>query len=174
MTSVWISPELLAGGRGIAPAATVAVSAPEEVFVLRRSGRRPLRFAGMLMIEHAGVAADGGRRHAIRIYETTSSSLVIEIALESESLGALAHIVTEEVDSMAAAEEFLRSYDPAEQAALLIALHGIGTGGVVAQAAALEREALRLRADFDSVRAAVFAAAGADDKDMNDTAERIN
>jgi hypothetical protein len=173
MTSVWISPELLAGGRRAAPAAAAAVSAPEQAFVLRRSGLRPLRFAGMLMIEHAGRATEGERGHAIRIYETTSGSLVIEIALASASAESVAHIVTQEVDSMAAAEEFLRGYDPAGQAALLTALPG-GSRGVVAQAASLEREALRLRHDFEVARAAVFAAAGADDHDTNDTAERIN
>jgi hypothetical protein len=177
MNSVWISPELSLGvqNRGMTPIAPLpAAVAPEIAYIIRRSGQRPLRFEGMLMVEHVSPAEGMERRHTIRLYETTQGAVVIEIALEAADGSVLPHIVTEMVDSMGEAESFIRSYDPAAQAPLMLDLSSLDGQSISAQAAALETGARRLRTDFEQVRAAVLSATDTDGASQDNLAKRTN
>jgi hypothetical protein len=182
MTSVFTHPNLDALIRGIAPGAPVAAvaapiasvepvaPAPMQPVVLRRSGTQPMRFEGMLMVEQVSAGDDGQRRHAVRIFETAAESLVIEIALEWPGGDRLAHVVVDEVADVEGAEAFLLSYDPGRQAALARADAADDIDPVAAQAIALSAEARRLRHDFSTVCAGLFAAFG----DLNTPSRRTN
>jgi hypothetical protein len=163
MTSVWISPEIApAAGGWLAIRGQTEAAEPAKQFLLRRSGGRPARFSGMLMLEHAAAASQGERRHVIRLYETLSGTIVIEVVLEAGGDVGLPHSVAAEVDSLEEAEAFLTDYDPASEAS-------VSTGPLAAQALRLEAEAARLRTDFDACRRAVFTAFSAPDNDAGPT-----
>jgi hypothetical protein len=159
MTSVWISPELASAARGwsMGRVRTQAVQ-PAEGFLLKRSGGRPVRFSGMLMMEHRGAAAGAERRHTIRLYETVAGTIVIEVVLAAGDGEGLPHSAISEVNDLEEAEAFLSAYDPAAEASAV-------SGAFLAQAMRLEAEAGRLRADFDTCRKAVFAACATSDQE---------
>jgi hypothetical protein len=180
MTSVWLSPELKAIRSGRSPRALTGgglaglwSDAPVSRVVLRRSGQRPLSFEGMLLVGHVSDASDDSlRQHAIRLYETVAGFFVVEIALEAVDGSVLPHAVVEEVSTLAEAEAFLSAYDPAAQAPLTLdVVEEHGAFPLARMADALSREAARLRDDFETARAAVFAAAG---QSTNDTLQRAN
>jgi hypothetical protein len=180
MTSVWLSPELKAIRSGRSPRALTGgglaglwSDAPLSRVVLRRSGMRPLVIDGMLLVSHVNACEDESlRRHAIRLYETASGFFAVEIALESGDGSVLPHALVEEVSTLAEAEAFLNAYDPAAQAPLTLdVVEEHGAFPLARTAHALSREASRLRNDFETARAAVFAAAG---QSMSDTLQRAN
>ncbi len=157
MTSVWINPELdrIVGRAACAP----AEAAPRRAFVIQRSGGRPARFDGMLMLAHETEAEPGRRSHAIRIYETEAGAFVVEIALTGKFGDILPHVAMAEVQTLEDAVDFLRSYDPASEARLIAAPEARGAMGLAAQAAALAAEVDQLRQDYSVARAAILAAA---------------
>jgi hypothetical protein len=173
MSSVWLSPELKAIRAGRMPKALLSGSslqslwsdAPTKSYVLRRSGGKPLSFNGILLIEHVSREEDESlRRHAIRLYE-------IILATADDSI--LAHAIATEVESLADAEAFLATYDPAGQAALAVTVdeptQDAFTVGDMAER--LRAEAARLRNDFEEARVAVFAAARIEERE---TTQRVN
>jgi hypothetical protein len=174
MTSVWISPEMAAMLSGAAHADAAPAAAPAGAILLRRSGGRPIRFDGMLDHEHAEPADEGERGHTIRIYETNRDGFVIEIALAADDGLAPPHVLAAEVGSLVEAEGVLFGYDPAAQAALRLDLGAGRTTTIAADAARFEREAMRLRANFEAARAAVFGSIDQSDDDAPFSAERIN
>ncbi len=159
MASLRLSPELKALHGGLqqaAPAPVAAahagrIDAPTTRYVLRRSGMRPLAFTGMLLLSHS--ADDGNdleRRHAIRIYETTDLSFIVEIALFAPNGDGVAHASAVEVGSLQEVEDFLNAYDPSAQAALTLTVDesGIDAFAVGMLADSLRTDAERLRRDF--------------------------
>ncbi|MGL5116761.1 MAG: hypothetical protein ACRC7C_15690 [Beijerinckiaceae bacterium] len=185
MTSVWLSPELKAIRSGRSPRALTGgglaglwSDAPLARMILRRSGLRPLAFNGMLLVAHRNDAAGESLRcHTIRLYETADGVFIVEIALEAEDGSALPHAVVEEVSTLAEAEAFLNAYDPSAQAPLTLdVVEEHGAFPLARTADALSREALRLRDDFETARAAIFAAAGQPmtDQSTTDTLQRAN
>jgi hypothetical protein len=184
MTSVFTHPDLDALIRGIAHGASAAAvaapgaaasvepaaQAPMQQVVLCRSGMQPMRFEGMLMVEQASASDDGQRRHVVRLFETAADTLVIAIALEWPGGDRLAHVVVDEVADVEGAESFLLSYDAGRQAALGRAEASVDIDPVAAQAIALSAEARRLRHDFSTVCAGLFAAFG----DLNTPSRRTN
>jgi hypothetical protein len=182
MSSVWLSPELKAIRAGRMPKALLPSSslqslwsdAPTTAYVLRRSGAKPLSFSGILLVEHEPRTGDDSlRRHTIRLYETTDQIFVVEIALSAPDGSVLAHAVSTEVGSLAEAEVFLSTYDPAGQAALALTVdepnHDAFT--IADMAESLRVEASRLRNDFEEARAAVFAAGRIEEQDIT---QRVN
>jgi hypothetical protein len=155
MASVWISPELhrIVGRAASAP----SDAAPLRAFVIQRSGGRPLRFDGMLMLSHE---ADPARRsHAIRLYERRSGGYVVEIALTAASGDIVPHVAMAEAETLEEAADFLRDYDPASEARLTVPHDARGAMGLAGQAAALAAEIDGLREDYTRARSAILAAA---------------
>ncbi|MGL4636216.1 MAG: hypothetical protein ACRCWF_09565 [Beijerinckiaceae bacterium] len=180
MTSVWLSPELKAIRAGRMPRAlsggglgSLWSDAPVQRFVLRRSGHRPVVFNGMLLLEHTNTVADESvRRHTVRLYETDYGRFMLEITLDTPDNSCIAHAMVEDVASLAEAEDMLRSYDPSGQAALALELSDEADGYSIARMAlSLERDAARLRADFETTKAALFASAETTTADM---LQRVN
>jgi hypothetical protein len=182
MSSVWLSPELKAIRAGRMPKALLSGSslqslwsdAPTAAYVLRRSGAKPLAFNGVLLIEHVSREEDESlRRHAIRLYESTDGAFIVEIILATADDSILAHAIATEVESLADAEAFLATYDPAGQAALAVTVdeptQDAFTVGDMAER--LRAEAARLRNDFEEARVAVFAAARTEEQE---TTQRVN
>jgi hypothetical protein len=155
MSLVWTHPELDALLRWrMAPAGEAVPEArPDASVRLRRSGTMPLVFEGMLLASHQGTEQTG-RRHTIRLYETTDETYVVEIVLSDPDGSAPAFSMAEEADSLEEVLAVLSSHDPASQAAF----HGGMTGDIAAEANKLFQEATRLRHDFNMACRTLFPA----------------
>jgi hypothetical protein len=117
-----------APGMGVS-AGSDADTVPSQGFLLRRSGERPLRFTGMLLAAHEETSETGARL-AIRLYETTGSTFVIEINHHDERKCAVPHAIAREVSSPEEAADVFKSFDPrriVDTSRLAAALRGEAT-----------------------------------------------
>jgi hypothetical protein len=168
MVSVWISPEFRgqrAPGLPVDQPVTDLVqpwsNAPLERFRLRRSGARPFTFDGILLLSHEPEMQDGdARRHALRLYETTGGTVVVEISLIAADGSQLPHSRVEEVSGLDEALDLIADYDPRAQAPLTLPITAdIDAPTMVRAAEGFRAETERLAADFTLAREAVLAAA---------------
>jgi hypothetical protein len=170
MTSIWLSPELKAIRAGRSPRALASVElaslwsdAPVCHYLLRRSGGRPVRFDGILLVEHLPDGSDGHegqRAHTARIYETTDQRIVVELVLSARDGSGIPHAKVEEVASLRDAQLFLELYDPSAQATFSLPLDiDVDGAEMDRHVSALRADVEHLRSDYDITRKAVFAAA---------------
>jgi hypothetical protein len=177
MTSVWLSPDLKRLNPGPAPGLAAVVDPgrmPCGRIALRRSGGRPLVFQGMLLIEQTATDIEGAvRRHVIRVYETEGGAFVVEVTLAAGDGDGVPHTIAAEVSTLAEAEDFLRDYDPDDQAALTLTLDDPARDAfsIGEMAHALRNDADRLRQDFAILRDGLLASSRFDE---NDTSRRVN
>ncbi len=141
-----------------------AHAVPSQVFLLRRSGGRPLRFAGMLLAAHEETS-ETGTTLAIRLYETIASTFVIEISHRDERKCAVPHAIAQEVSSPQEAAEIFKSFDPrriVDASRLEAALRGEGT--LESELGAIRKELEVIGQDYLAlVHKAVGQAATTDD-----------
>jgi hypothetical protein len=136
--------------------------APAETFVLRRTGKKPMRIEGWLLVDAASTAEPGLVRYDLRLYRTLRGQIVIELVVHREALGAADIELAESQPDLGAASAWLEAYDSASDLPVPPSLTDKDKplAAAALQAVALRQQAARVRDEFACLLSDVFAALG--------------
>jgi hypothetical protein len=135
---------------------TRSAAALWEVISLRRSGRRPLRFEGALVLAAARPPTNDRLGHSVRLFETSDGRMAV--AIEQWSLGC--HVPTADAHIVRTAEELVEaceSFDPRQRMShdFTLALSGADMDAVAVKAA-IEARLELTEADYRSTVLAIL------------------
>ncbi|MEM7568210.1 MAG: hypothetical protein AAF337_00305 [Pseudomonadota bacterium] len=87
-----------------------AVTPPPKI-ILRRTGKKPLRFSGVCLCEATGYTRGGSFWYEVGLYRRETRGFVASVRLFTKSQGAQDRHSAVRVDSLSAALDYLESYD---------------------------------------------------------------
>jgi hypothetical protein len=133
-----------------------------ETFILRRTGRKPMRIEGALLVEAASSAEPGLMRHEVRLYRTRRGQIVVELATRREPLGAADIERAESLPDLATAAAWLETHDCAADLPVPPDLtdKDKSLAAAALQAVALRQHAARVRDEYACLISDVFGALG--------------
>lgn len=141
-------------------AAGLCSAAAMQGFTVRRTGRKPMRFEGWLLVEAQTPPDSGALHHDLRLYRTARGAIVAELVTHREGLSAPDVERVESMPDLPAAADWLMGYrcvadlpvperlTAPETPLALAALHAVS----------LRQSSARVQDEYDSLLSDVFAA----------------
>jgi hypothetical protein len=139
-----------------------SASTQAETFTLRRTGRRPTRFDGWLLVEASSAPDAGGVQYDVRLYRSTRGRIVAELVAHRGEPDApdLEHVET--LASLEEAADWLLRHRCASDLSLPAALNHEDTPLLQAAllAVRVRQQTARLQDEYNALLSDVFTALG--------------
>jgi hypothetical protein len=135
-----------------------AVHAPPQLYTLRRTGRKPVRFSGWQVVDAQGAGENGALWYDLALYRSDSNAIIVELVARRQKLDAPDLSRVEVFDSLAAASSWLESYTCSHDVPVPtdLAVEGKPMVDAVLQAVQLRQHIERIRDDYQGLLSDVF------------------